>query len=302
MANMTSLLLIVSAFATEPQVSSEVVSAGRLSTRLADDDADLVLFYGAEHEGSMDPCGCEVRPKGGLARIDGYVRAARRAAQDTPSLLLHAGAFLSTDLGDGADLAPEAVTANEFMVQGLQLMGWDVLNLGYRDTLWADGRELGLPLVSANVGGPPPVWLTEVQGRSVAVTGVSTHGLKLLQPDGVEFTDPVNAVRDLLGHTQADLFVVLAYGEGVPAERLAALDGVDVVIEAGGFRERWEPFVVGDAVWVRARHEGARLGELRLWLDGGSITRAVDRQVDLDVWVPSTRSVERVAKAARKAK
>ncbi len=104
-------------------LSQQVVTDGALKHRLAaPDGAELVLLYGGEQAGRVGPCGCDQRPKGGLARSAAYAAAVR--ARDPNVLLLNVGNFL-VDFDDG----PNEIARNALIVDGLQRGGWDVWNL-----------------------------------------------------------------------------------------------------------------------------------------------------------------------------
>lgn len=266
--------------------SSVLVDDGGLRRRLAPrDDADLVLFTGGEQRGRLGPCGCPRVPRGSLARVESYVEATRRR-DDTPSILLNAGAFLMA----GSDVVADVT--NRAMVDGLAASGWDVLNVTPTDL--AGLQRLGLRpegAVSANLGvdgWPPAVRTFATRAGTVAVTGVSGG-----DPASA---DPVEAVRSL--EVDADVLVVLAWHVGERAEELLRLPGVDVLVEADGFLERYPLWREGDTLWVRTHLQTRRLGELRLRVRDGQIAGALDRRIDLDDRIPDGRDSRRVADRA----
>ncbi|HHO54712.1 MAG TPA: hypothetical protein ENK18_28530 [Deltaproteobacteria bacterium] len=269
-----------------PEVEGLDVPRVPLSQRLASDDASLVLLYGGEQRGETEPCGCALAPLGGLARATTYAEAVRAAAPDTPALLLNAGAWLSnTSLG--LQLLDETHEANARVHAALRVHPWDVLNVTFRD--WPDVASGPRPgLVSANTHAPDiPVVryrLLSAGEHTVAITGVTRVGLPHLQPPGLSAQPPVEALEALLPELQhrADVVVVLIYDLPREARTIAGLPGVDVVIEAGGYHARWGPWVEGEAVWVRTWEATPRLGELRLWIEAGSVVRALERTIDLD--------------------
>jgi 2',3'-cyclic-nucleotide 2'-phosphodiesterase (5'-nucleotidase family) len=264
---------------TAPALSSELANSGPLRDRLAaPDDANLVILYGGEQEGSMGPCGCEERPLGSLARVKGY----RAVGPD----------------GLGAD----ALFAGEAMVIGLEAGGWAVLNIGYRDLPYLAARGFPEAAVSANVvsrdpetPSPASYRVVEVGDLRVAVTGVTVDRLSLLTADRFEVGDPVETVRALVPEMEAaaDLVVVLAYEPGRASRQLAREPGVDILIEAGGYQERYPPHTEGGGVWVRSDKQTQRLGELRLRVDDGRVVAARDRLIDLDEGIPSDRALLR---------
>lgn len=269
-----------------PEVEGINVPRVPLSQRVVADDASVVLLYGGEQRGEIGPCGCELEPLGGLARASTYAAAARATDPDTPVFLLNAGAWLSNTSLE-RQLLPETLQRNAEVHAALRDQPWDVLNVSFRD--WPDVASGPRPgLVSANTRAPgvPVVRyrLLSAGAHTIAVTGVTRAGLPHLQPPGATADPPVAALTELLPELQhrADVVVVLIYDLPRAAEAIAGLPGVDVVIEAGGYRARWGPWVEGQAVWVRSWEATERLGELRLWIEEGSVVRAVQRTIDLD--------------------
>lgn len=249
------------------------------------DTADVVLLYAGEQRGEIGPCGCG--RSGGLPKLATYAEEVRRASPSALVLLLDPGEWLSCISGDQG-LTGWSATTNAWYHRALDVLPFDALNATYRDLPGAAAAPRP-GLVSAThrpSAVPVPRYASfERDGVKVAVTGASRRGLDALQPQGTEVRPPVEAVRALLPeleHAGHDLVVVLAYELPVEAPVLADLPGVDVVIEANGYEERWPALTRGDALWVRSLAGGVRVGELRLWLDDqGRIARATDRQVML---------------------
>ena len=93
---------------------AELVTHGPIEHRLAKEDhADLVVYYMGEQRGSIAPCGCPDRPRGGLPRAASYLE------QSTPGLVLNTGYWM--DDGQGIDGQPraDAILKNQWMIQGL---------------------------------------------------------------------------------------------------------------------------------------------------------------------------------------
>ncbi|MCO4745284.1 MAG: hypothetical protein KC912_10895 [Proteobacteria bacterium] len=287
------MLLLWTALAMAgPEVVADDPS-GTLRRRLVHDDADVVLLYGSGQDGEVGPCGCDAVERGGMERIRGYSRAVEKTG--SPVILLNAGGWL--------DARPGQSERNDAMVQ--QVADWDALNVGFREpvglgryvdrgtALAADLRpQMPTSLVSASVQGPgTSTWKTVIAGTTtVAITGVSPTTAADRWPQGFGGEEPVAALRAALASApEADLVVVLAYETGAATDELAALPGVDVLIEAGGYTARWDASTEQGALWVRSTQGSTRLGELRLWLDEDAVVRAVDRQVPVDVAIPKRR-------------
>lgn len=256
------------------------------------DGAALSLLVVGEHDGRVGPCGCSVVPRGGLARLATVV-AARRAADPTPTLLLHGGAWLSagSTVGDdgGALLSGEALAADVGMHTALGRLPFDALNTTPRDLpAVALGPHPGMVAANASGHGQPVVASKAfVRGDvEVHVVGVSAPALPELQPPGTTWSDPVAALR---AHPLPDaaLVVVLAYGLGSRVPELAAVPGVDVIVDTHAWEGVWDPVADGDAVVVRTPAAGASLLELRLWVEDGRVAAARQRTVPLDDAVPA---------------
>jgi len=286
-----------------PVLVAKDATSGPVRDRLAEPDgADVVVLYGGDQRGSMDVCGCEHRPLGSLARVEGYRRLVAR--EPVPVLLVNAGGFLDDGLAPDGGLRDDVRVADDHLVEGLRRGEWAVWNVGATDLPWFAANGFPAEVVSANLTGPTPVpkWrVVEVGGSRVAVTGV-TGAADEITVDGWSLTDPAEAVRAALSEVPpADLVVVLAHEPGRAARPLAKLPGVDVLIEVGADPARFPPLWEGEAVWVRAAEQTTRLGELRLDLDGGRVVAATDRQIDLDAKVPSDPALARHQARARKA-
>lgn len=287
----TLLTLAIALAYGSPEVLADDPS-GSLRERLAQDDADLVILYGSEQEGELGPCGCDAVERGGLDRIRGYRQAVERGP--APVFALHAGGFL--DPRPGQDARNDAMLA--------AVHDWDALHVGFRDVpgltaylaegAWVPTHADTLPesMLSASIDGPWPAWrLIERGGRTVAVTGVSAAKSTERFAAGVVASEPVEALRRALAAAPpADLHVVLSYDTAEATDELAGLEGVDVIIEAGGYTARWDADTAHGALWVRTARGSTRLGELRLWLEDGEVVRAVDRQVAVDRGIPKVRS------------
>jgi hypothetical protein len=278
-------------------LSGESVDAGGWRSRLAADDAQLVVFATGEQHGVLAPCGCGSSPLGGLARTEGYLAAAREALGSRPSLVVDAGAWLDpTHTEDDRALRADAALQNAATLS--VVAGWDALNVTFHDLPHLAQTGFPRAAVSANLrggtAGPAPVIHLTRGGVRIAVTGVSGVGLRRFQPAGYRWDDPVASLAALLPTLDADLVVVLGYGLGAAAARVAALPGVDLFVEAGDFGWFEQPTRVGDAVWSRTWTGGQRLTELRLRLAGGQVVGAVDRSVALDPRMVADRATRRL--------
>jgi 2',3'-cyclic-nucleotide 2'-phosphodiesterase (5'-nucleotidase family) len=199
------------------------------------------------------------------------------------------------------------------MARAIAAQDWDALNLTFNDLpgWWAmDDDAPELPVVSANLSAKNPQqdwprWRRIDRGDlKIGVVGVSNAGVSFIAtPEFV--TGPIieaatAAIQEAAKET--DLLVLMAYQAPAEAKALAMQHPeIDVVIDTYKHREISKPFVVGEAIWVKADYQTQRLGELRLWIEDGEIVRALDRKIDLDPDVPDEPVMRRLMLDARKA-
>lgn len=297
---------------SEAGLDAEIVVEGSLSSRVrSGDGASLVLYYGGEERGSLEPCGCSDTPRGGLSRAAAYIKAAREANPEADHIVLNGGYWLEDAVSLDGQVRLDTQVRNRWMAAGLLALGVDALNLGLPDLMaWPSLADVpdraALPVVSANLQVPGGVTHRLIQtagGRTVAITGISAPGsVSVPLPAGMVALEPVRAARPVLEglRAQADVVVLLAYQSPEAAKRLASSGLVDVIIDTDRHRERWPPFWQEGAVWVRSHEQTQRIGELRLHLDAeGKIVRAMDRKVDLDPSLPLDPGLSVITEAAR---
>ncbi|MCB9763194.1 MAG: hypothetical protein H6739_25685 [Alphaproteobacteria bacterium] len=289
---------------------AELVTEGPLSARVSTAAADLVLFYGGEHQGSIETCGCPNRPRGSLTRMRSYLDASRAANPGTPDLVLHGGYWLedATDFDGG--LRPDVPVMNRWMLAGLEAVGVDAVNTTFHDLPGLVALDAAPPwAVSANVvaageGAVAPArWrIVERGGLKIGVTGITARGATLGETGGLRVEDPyapgLAALQELA--PQVDLLVLMAYQSPEIARDLAAaVPELDVVIDTAMHRSFYEPVVVGDALWLRSHYQTMRLGELRLARADDGWALVVDRRIDLDPEVPDAPEMAALVTASR---
>ncbi|MFT5681096.1 MAG: 2',3'-cyclic-nucleotide 2'-phosphodiesterase (5'-nucleotidase family) [Myxococcota bacterium] len=300
---------ILHARAEDAGLEGLLVVEGALENRVVSgDSADLVLFYGGEERGSLEPCGCPNRPRGGMSRLMAYVEASRAVNPGQPDLLVNGGYWLEDAMGLDGQTRPDTPVMNRWMIAGMQQTGFAALNVTHNDaagisSVLEAGGVTDVPAVSANVTGPgiERYRIVEVGGLRVGITGISPPGMTWQQTPGFATEEPGRAAPAVLEALaeQVDVVVLLAYQTPEVAQRLAKKGLVDVVIDTNLHREFSAPFRVGDAVWVRSHIQTMRLGELRLGVADGQVTWATDRKIDLDAEIPSAHDVMVLTELAR---
>jgi 2',3'-cyclic-nucleotide 2'-phosphodiesterase (5'-nucleotidase family) len=291
----------------------ELAATGRLQNRLPrSDEASLVILYGGEQQGSLDPCGCATRPRGGLPRWASYAQALQAAQPQTPTLYVNGGYWLEDAVGLDGNPRADAPLLNRWMVSGMEQMGLDALNVGYNDMAGLRSlgtgddapSQTGLPLVSANIKGPgiAPFLVVKRGDLTIGITGISSPGARTIPTPGFTVLDPVKAARPVIEELKqsTDLIVLLVFQAADAAKRLARDGDVDVIIDTNRHRTLDAPFRVSEALWVRSHFQTMRLGELRLGLKEDRITWAIDRKIDLDAVLPDEPNLATISKMARK--
>lgn len=291
--------------ATTRPLRAELVSEGRISTRLAKpDEADLVVFYSAEQQGDLGPCGCPTRPRGGLARMAAYMDASRAQPAAPPSIVLNSGQWLEDAIGMDGNPRADMPLLNQWMIRGQVALAPDALNVSNHEVAGLSaigGDSGGLPLVSANVKGPgiQPTIVVKRGDLTIAITGITAVGVTLQETPGYTMTEPYAAAKDALDGLDVDVRILLSYQARKAAKKLAEEGWVDLVVDAHRHRTLDEPSRIGSALWVRAHFQAMRMGELRLGIDDQHIRWALDRKIDLDDGLPDQRSQAEIYKAAR---
>ena len=295
----------VSVAAPTPGLRTELLSEGKLSDRLAKpDDASLTVFYSAEQQGDLGPCGCPTRPRGGLARMAAYIEASRAVPEAPPSIVINSGQWMEDAIGMDGNPRADMPLLNQWMVRGQVALQPDALNVTTHEIAGLSaigGQTQGLPLVSANVHGPG-IERTRVVTRGdlvIAITGITARGVTLQETPGYSVSDPYTAAKDALDGLDVDLRILMSYHARKTAKRLAEEGWVDLVVDAQRHRTLDVPSKIGDALWVRAHFQMMRLGELRLGMESQRIRWALDRKIDLDDRLPDHPDQAQIYKAAR---
>lgn len=288
---------------------AELVVRGSLRARVSTEAADLVVHYGAEHQGSMETCGCPKRPRGSLPRLASYTSASREAHPDTPHLLLHGGYFMADDMGMDGELRADNPLRNKWMLAGLKQAGFNAINVSYHDLPGMEKLEtLPSSLVSANVkaigSSPAPTrsMVFEQNGIRVGVTGITRAGMGFVATPQYEVSDPTTQAIEVLQALSetADILILLVYEARDAVEAIAtAVPQLDIVIDTRMHREFNPPIQVGDAVLTYAHYQTQRIGELRLAVDGDRVRVLIDRKIDLDPEVPDDPKLMEVLLSAR---
>ena len=240
--------------------------------------SSIRLYFLADLDGYLEPCGCQARPLGGIDRIAALVDRERLAHPH--SLFVAAGNLFYEHPTLEAQMAfQERVRAETLgpILDGLHLAAYAQGPADY--ALGADGfraaahgthaRSLG-----ANVVGGDATLVRLVDGVRVGLVGVSDFAsAEGVRPAGAPATtDAVEAARTAVASLRGrvDVVVVLASVPRRVARTIAGeVEGVDFVIAA---RESSAtpppPERIGQAHLLTAIDQGKGLGVIDLYVNG----------------------------------
>jgi Cytochrome c554 and c-prime len=305
--------------------------SGTLDDRLDRDDGyGIVLFYSMGIRGNLEVCGCPIHPLGGVARRMGYINAFRKRSPDATVLQVDAGYIFSDDLNlDGTELRADAKLMNDWIVRANEAMGLDVVNLGFRDLLYAGSllksdaslKPEKSSLISANVKAagadrvsPAPYVIKIVTGKRLPQpVRIAFIGLSDVAPDerkdqvaksGFVIDDPLTAARAALDEVRdkADVTVIVGYLKLQTVNKLAMRNpDLDLIIAAEERGIVFDPKQVNNTLVVYAAKETKHLGELRFYTDAdGVVERFTARYVELDEIIPDDKQMAEMTASARK--
>src|SRR5262245_48075640 len=305
--------------------------SGTLEDRLDRDDGyGIALFYSMGIRGNLEVCGCPIHPLGGVARRTGYINAFRKRSPDAAILQVDAGYIFSDDLNiEGTDLRADAKLMNDWIIRANEAMGLDIVNLGFRDLLYAGlllKPEANLKpekssLISANVKpasadrvAPAPYVIKIVTGKRLPQpVRIAFIGLSDVAPDdrkelvaksGFVIDDPLTAAKAALEEVRdkADVTVIVGFLKLPTVHKLAMRNAdLDLIIAADEQGITFDPKQVNNTLIVYAARETKHLGELRFYTDAeGTVERFTARYVQLDGIIPDDARMAEITKNARK--
>jgi len=240
--------------------------------------ASIRLYFLADLDGYLEPCGCQARPLGGIDRVASLIE--RERAQHPNSLLVATGnLFYEHPTLEARMVFQERARAESLgpILDRLQLAAWAPGPSDY--ALGAEGfqaaaRTVRAPALVANAAGREGSTVRTVGGVRVGLVGVSDFATpEGTRPAGApETTDPVAAARAAVASLRgrADVVVVLASVPRRVARTIAGeVAGVDFVIAA---RESSAtpppPERIGQAHLLTAIDQGKGLGAVDLFVRG----------------------------------
>jgi len=247
-------------------VSAHLCAASSLAAA-SSRERRIVVFYTAQTQGTLEPCGCTSDPLGDIARVTALVR---KTARGGAALLLDAGnlTYPAGDIPFPKQEAADLVAG--FLAQEITRLPFGGSALGTTD--WARGSGKIQPRrLAANLDGQAfvePSRVSSVGGIKIGVFGLVDPGLA--REHGLRAEDPVSAARaeaDRLRAAGAEIVFALAPLERGQARAIAREAAVDFVVlgkDVGEGSPQAE--AIGHAFLVVPAAEMQRVGRLEIVL------------------------------------
>jgi 2',3'-cyclic-nucleotide 2'-phosphodiesterase (5'-nucleotidase family) len=175
---------------------------------------DLTIYFTADANAQLEPCGCFTGQYGGMARIKTYIES--QSALST----------LRVDVGNAIGGAEDYEQIRYgYVQQAFKLLQYDVLNLGQRECqlaaseITALAKESPIPLISANVLDAnrkpllPAYHIVQRQGYRIACVGIVDPQSVETPGEGITITPMAATLKSLLPtlKEKADVLVLLAF-------------------------------------------------------------------------------------------
>jgi hypothetical protein len=257
---------------------------------------EVTLFYTANRQGEVDPCGCQLNQLGGLNRMQALLDE-QKAKGAAPNLVVDAGdTFFSTPQLLPTRRDSELLRA-KVIAAAYQAMKVDVFTPGERD--FAGGisflRELqkasGAVFLSTNLmddNGVPlfkTTHLIERGGLKIGFFSLADErafapvaGLRVQPPEKL-FSSTISDLR----RAGVDLVVLISH-LGLERDRtFAALGGVDLIVGAHSLDALTEPTVVGKTWIVQPLNQGQQIGLMTLTNTGLKNAEMINLEKNFDV-------------------
>jgi 2',3'-cyclic-nucleotide 2'-phosphodiesterase (5'-nucleotidase family) len=240
--------------------------------------APLRLYFLADLDGYLEPCGCQSRPLGGIDRVAALIER-ERAAHPQSLFVATGNLFYEHPTLEAQMVFQERARASSLgpILDGLGLAAYAQGPSDY--ALGAEGFAAAAattraPALAANVAGGQASVVRTVGGVRVGLVGVVdfANAEGVVPPGAPSTTDPVAAARAAVAalRGRADVVVVLASVPRRVARAIAGdVPGVDFVIAA---RETSAtpppPERIGQAHLITAVEQAKGLGAVDLFLRG----------------------------------
>lgn len=276
----------VAAAAPQQPVGANVATEAERNQEIAADwpQPQAVIFVSGQQHGYIEPCGCTGldQQKGGLIRRDTLLTQLRDE---------RGWEILPVDVGNQVRrIGRQPELKFQTTVEAMKAMGYSAITLGI-DDLQLSSVEL-VQVASSDPGNPGEfitanivVWgddslfpshrIIEAGGRRIGITAALGSEFKdQIQSEDIEFLDPIDRLKTVVGELlekKCDFVVLLAHASlDESAEMGRQVDGVDLVVTAGGYGEpTLHPTAIegSDAVMVQVGTKGMYGGIVGLFDD-----------------------------------
>ncbi len=236
----------------------------------------LRVYFSANREGELEPCGCQVHQLGGFDRLVTFM-GAEKPGTDGKVFVEAGDSFFSLPEMEKGRLEREKLKAR-LMAEFFFRLKLDAFCPGERD--FAAGlpflkeleKESGATFVAANLEdgeGKHPFKasrLVERAGLKVGIIGIVGKEA-LSRVGGVKVSDPISALKseiEKLHDSGAHAIIVLSH-QGLEADKqTAAVEGVDLVVSSHSLDPLADPIRVKSAAIVQTQNQGQQIGSIRL--------------------------------------
>jgi hypothetical protein len=245
-------------------------------------ESSISIFFTADVQGHLEPCGCTKDPLGGVDRLSNYINEAKKRPKHSGSLFLDAGDLLFEKKVITFDRNAQLDKAG-LIAQFWSDLGLTVAMTGPRDL--AAGPEAlqspslaKLPRLNASLPDQRRL-LKEVAGLKIGIIGVASK-----ESGAPAATDPLAAFKEdvaALTKDGAQQIVVLSYGSYAFAQSLAAVGGIHFIVVASGDPEHIakldkepgpSPTLANNVVILTPFSQGQTVGEIELRLQGNDLS------------------------------
>ena len=293
------------------ELPSELITEGSVSERQSGIAGDLTIFLSGEHQGSLETCGCPIRPRGSLPRSAAYINQHHATHPNSKQLILNGGYWLSDAISAESTLRRDAEVQNDWMIRGLESIGLHAANVTWADLPGLNGKDIPEWAVSANITTTstqqspiPGSTIVDLGGLRIGITGITEPTAGFIATPNFEIIDPVEPAVEILNSLadQVDILVLLSYRSHEAAANIAQMvPELDLIVDTGLHREYAVPFIHETAIWTQSHFQTQRLGELIVDVDGDEITLLMARMIDMDPEVGNHPGTFELMMSARRA-
>lgn len=274
--------------------------------------SELRVYFSANREGEVEPCGCQVNQLGGLHRTEQYLSTVPKKSERASLYVSGGDVFFALNPPNKTrteeDLLRARLIARAYKRWGLEGMvpGWRDFSQGIK-TLRALVDRTDATLVSANLQQKgkllfAPSQVVDLRGLKVRLVGISSAEE---MPESYQVTAPDKALVAEVEKGGHDLVVVLSRlgleGDIALAKKVK---GIHLIVGSRSLDILAKPEKVGETWIVQSQNQGQQLGVVDFELKKGGkrshslveLSRAFEKANPVRGWMEEYR--EQVRKIA----